>query len=225
MNRQADLLRKSLDAARRYSARQLIWSALLLAIVPSCRGQSFTCNPPKTNQIVCENSFPGTPESQWMIVGSGDPTIQGFATSISVNRGETVHFKIKTNARAYTLDIYRMGYYQGNGARYLTTISPTASLPQTQPACLTDTATGLIDCGNWAESAAWTVPANATSGIYFAEMTRQDTGGGSQIFFIVRSDSSNSAILFQTSDTTWQAYNPYGGNNLYSANNQVGRAY
>ena len=29
-------------------------------------------------------------------------------------------------------------------------------------------ATGLVDCGNWAESARWTVPADAVSGIYFA---------------------------------------------------------
>ena len=204
------------------------FSAACLVVVACAGGlcaQTFTCVPPSANQTVCENSFPGTPESQWMIVGSGDPTIQGFATSMSVNQGETVHFKIKTNARAYTLDIYRVGYYQGNGARYLTTISPSAHLPQSQPACLTDSTTGLIDCGNWAESASWTVPAGATSGLYFAEMTRQDTGGGSQILFVVRADSSTSAILFQTSDMTAQAYNPYGGNNLYSANTAAGYAY
>ena len=27
--------------------------------------------------------------------------------------------------------------------------------------------------------------------------------------------SSHSDLLFQTSDTTWQAYNQYGGNSLY----------
>ena len=36
---------------------------------------------------------------------------------------------------------------------------PTATLPQTQPACLSDTQpTGLVDCGNWAVSASWAVP-------------------------------------------------------------------
>ena len=33
----------------------------------------------------------------------------------------------------------------------------------------------------------------------------------SHIYFVVRHDESHSDILFQTSDTTWQAYNPYGG--------------
>src|SRR5664279_1687690 len=84
------------------------------------------------------------------------------------------NFKVKTPARSYTVGIYRMGYYQGNGARLITTVTPTATLPQTQPACLSNATTGLIDCGNWAESAKWTVPLGAVSGIYFAKLTRTD---------------------------------------------------
>ena len=108
-----------------------------------------------------------------------------------------------------------MGYYAGNGARYITTITPSASLPQSQPACATDAATGLVDCGNWAVSASWTVPLTSTSGIYFAKVIRNDTSGASHIFFIVRDDASSSKLVFQTSDTTWQAYNRYGGHSLY----------
>ena len=98
----------------------------------------------------------------------------------------------------------------------IATINPSAALPQTQPACLSEPATGLVDCGNWAESASWTVPADATSGIYFARLTRTDTGGASHVVFIVRDDAGSSDLLFQTSDTTWQAYNRYGGNSLYT---------
>jgi len=176
------------------------------------------------NQIETENCLPGTPASTWDISGAGDPSIQGFATDISVNVGEMVRFKIDTNATSYTLDIYRMGYYGGMGARKVATVLPSAPLPQNQPNCLTEASTGLIDCGNWAESASWTVPANATSGIYFALATRTDTGGASHIFFIVRNDAGQSDILFQTSDTTWQAYNRYGGNSLY-VGSPDGRAY
>ena len=39
---------------------------------------------------------------------------------------------------AYSIKIYRLGYYQGDGARLITTINPSASLPQNQPACATD---------------------------------------------------------------------------------------
>src|SRR5262249_42438055 len=133
------------------------------------------------NAIVTENQLPGTPKSTWDITGSGDASIQGFATDISVNKGTTVHFKIDTNAAAYTIQIFRLGYYQGNGARLVGTGAVTAPLPQNQPDPLADSATGLVDCGNWAESAHWDVPANAVSGIYIARLRRNDTGGASHI--------------------------------------------
>ena len=145
------------------------------------------------NAIVTENALAGSPASEWDVGGAGDLTIQGFATDISVNKGATVRFKIKTDAAAYTVQVYRLGYYQGNGARLVGAGVVTATLPQTQPADLYDPATGLTDCGNWAESAHWDVPANAVSGIYIAKLTRTDTQGASHVAFIVRDDASTSA--------------------------------
>jgi len=185
---------------------------------PPLPASAAPCDPPPLgNPIVCENQQPGQPSSEWDIPAhdQGDPSIQGFATDISVNKGQTVSFKINTPATAYTIDIYRMGYYGGSGARRQATISPSVSLPQSQPACLTQPSVGLIDCGNWAVSAQWTVPSTAVSGIYFAKLQRTDTGGVSHIIFIVRDDASSAPMLFQTSDSTWQAYNSYGGTSLY----------
>ena len=156
----------------------------------------------------------------------GSSTIQGFATDISVNVGETVHFKIKTPARSYRLDIYRMGYYQG--LRRTTDHGKPesiATLPANATGVRRTGSTGLIDCGNWAVSASWAVPSTAVSGIYFAKLTRTDgTTGTSHIVFVVRNDASHSDLLFQTSDTTWQAYNDWGGNSLY-VGSPAGRAY
>jgi hypothetical protein len=176
-------------------------------------------NPPVFGtDIVSENALPGNPASEWELpsANAGDLSIQGYATDISYNRGTTARFKINTNASAYTIKIYRLGYYQGNGARYIADATVTATLPQTQPNCLTESATGLVDCGNWAESATWNIPSNAVSGIYIAKLTRTDTQGSSHIAFIVRNDASTSDLFFQTSDATWQAYNGYGGNSLYT---------
>ncbi len=181
------------------------------------------CGSP-ANAIVAENCLAGVPKSEWDIDGVGDYSIQGFATNISVNRGSTVSFKVQTDAPAYRFDIYRMGYYGGMGARKVASVLPTAELPQSQPSCLNDVATGLIDCGNWSVSGSWSVPADAVSGIYFAKLVRTDTGGASHIIFVVRNDGSTSDLLFQTSDTTWHAYNRYGGNSLYSGS-PAGRAY
>ena len=135
----------------------------------------------------------------WSISGIGDSTIQGFAAAISVNVRQTINFKVKTSATNYRIAIYRIGYYQGNGARLITSFQPSAPLPQNQPACVIDPSVNLVDCGSWAISASWTVPSTATSGIYFALLTRADNGGRSQIHFIVRNDSSHSAILFSNS--------------------------
>jgi fibronectin type 3 domain-containing protein len=201
----------------------LVATAIFLAFVLDVSGATDPCGP-GANEVSCENAKPGNPPSEWDIVGMGDPSIQGFATEFSVNHGETVDFKVKTDAAAYRLDVYRMGWYGGNGARKIATVTPSATLPQSQPACLTDASTGLVDCGNWATSASWAVPATAVSGIYFARLVRTDTGGDSHVFFIVRDDEGASELLFQTSDTTWQAYNRYGGNSLY-VGSPASRAY
>jgi hypothetical protein len=175
-----------------------------------------------SNPIVCENQLQGNPESEWDISGAGDSSLQGFATDISVNKGETVNFKVNTTAAAFKIDIYRLGYYGGLGARKIASLGTFAG--QQQDPCLTSASTGLVDCGNWFESASWSVPPTAVSGIYIARLVRSDTGGASHIVFIVRDDVTPADILFQTSDTTWQAYNQYGGNSLY-VGSPAGRAY
>ena len=177
-----------------------------------------------SNPIVCENSKPGTDPSVWDITGAGDSSIQGFATDISVNVGGTIGFKIDTAASAYTIDIYRTGWYGGLGARKIASVTPSATLPQTQPQCISDATTELYDCGNWAISATWTVPTTAVSGVYIAKLTDPKLDDSSQITFIVRDDSSHSDIVMQTSDTSWQAYNTYGGADFYQGGAN-GRAY
>ena len=73
-------------------------------------------------------------------------------------------------------------------------------------------------------SATWTVPGDAVSGIYIAKLVREDgTAGSSHMVFVVRDDDGRSDLLFQTSDTTWQAYNQYGGSSLYTGAPGAGR--
>ncbi|UZX05187.1 DUF4082 domain-containing protein [Arthrobacter sp. CDRTa11] len=198
----------------------LIVSTLSVAADPSLLAPARAagpCDAPVVSKVACENTQPGSPASEWQVAGAGNSTIQGYATSMSVNVGQTVTFKVKTTASAYRIDIYRLGYYQGLGARKVApNILPSVPLPQAQPNCATFPATGLIDCGNWAVSASWPVPASAVSGVYLARLVRTDNSAASVIPFVVRDDAAKSDMLFQTSDSTWQAYNTYGGNSLYS---------
>ena len=79
------------------------------------------------NEIEAENCLPGTSPGIWDIPGAGRLRIQGYATDISVNLGQRVNFKVNTIASDYRLDIYRMGYYGGLGARKVTTVQPSVA--------------------------------------------------------------------------------------------------
>ncbi|WP_247477940.1 DUF4082 domain-containing protein [Bradyrhizobium sp. CW9] len=170
-----------------------------------------------SNKIVTENQKAGTAKSIWAIHGSianqGDSQIEGFATQISTNAGQTVSFKIDTASSGYTLDIYRLGYYGGNGARLITSMHHTGAANQPEP--LFNDPTNTVDAGNWSVTDSWTVPATSVSGVYFAKVTTDTGNFQNMIPFIVRNDGTVSDVLFQTSDQTWEAYNPWGGYNLY----------
>ncbi|MGE0025278.1 MAG: N,N-dimethylformamidase beta subunit family domain-containing protein, partial [Hyphomicrobium sp.] len=181
-----------------------------------------------TNAIVQENEL-RTSTAEWTSLGmsaGGEPRdvwdaaasnqIEGFATDISVNHGDRIDFKININAAIgadvpYHIEVYRLGYYGGDGARLVHTSGPLVG--GGQPEAIFDPATGMVDAGNWAVSTGWDVPADATSGVYLVKLVRDDTGDTNQIPFIVRNDESPSDIVLQTSDTTWHAYNGWAGNN------------
>ncbi len=176
--------------------------------------------------VANENALPGNPSSEWD--SFEDDSIEGFATDISVNAGQTINFKVKTSSNNWRVRIYRMGWYGGLGARKVADIAPSVALPQNQPNPFVQTSTGLVDCGNWAVSASWAVPANAVSGVYVANFDRLDTGVGNRTLFVVRNDGRAADIMLQTSDTTMHAYNRWGGASLYWSEPQVapaGRAY
>jgi hypothetical protein len=203
--------------ARRLSVLCLTVAAALCAwaAVPAV-SQAAPCTPPVTNEIACENTKPGADPETWQIHLAGDDSIQGFATSMSVNKGQTISFKIKAPSTSYTIDILRLGYYGGDGARRVDSgLTPTGP-SNAGVACQHQASTGLIDCGNWAVSRSWTVPSTAVSGVYIAHLKRNGGLGESHIPFVVRDDTGNSDIVVQTSDATWQAYNTYGGNSLYT---------
>jgi hypothetical protein len=100
-----------------------------------------------TSVIGCENTLAGDPSSDWQEAGAGDSTLQGFATSMSVNVGQTVSFKVKSTASAYHIDILRLGYYQAAA---------------TVPGALTNM---VATAGNGSATVNWTAPSNGGSAI------------------------------------------------------------
>ena len=179
-----------------------------------------------SNEIVLENQKQGNPESEWGLANGPSSSIEGFTADISADVGGAVQFKINTDSTHYRLDIYRLGYYDGDGARLVGSIDHNGAV--NQPAPIVNLTTGTVDAGNWGVTDTWNVPTDAVSGVYIAKLVREDgTQGENQIPFIVRDDGSHSDIVFQTSDTTWQAYNDWGGASLYTdtLGNGASRAY
>jgi methionine-rich copper-binding protein CopC len=186
-----------------------------ISVARTASAKAATC----ANPVACENALPGTPQSTWDVGAGEGSTIQGFADPFSVNVSQSINFKIQSPATAYKIDIYRMGYYGGDGARLEASITPNITVSQKQPACNTNTATGLVDCGNWGVSATWSVPATAVSGVYFAHIYRTDQTNNpdeNQIPFVVTNKASTSNIVYMTTDETWEAYNDWGGYSLYT---------
>ena len=168
-------------------------AAAFLVALPAPKSVAAPCDAPVTNEIACENTKPGNPESEWDISGAGSASIQGFATDISVNQGATVGFKVKTDAAALPprhlpdglLRRRRAPARSPRSTRRRPRPDP-ADLPdQTPPPASSTAATGP-------RRASWAVPATAVSGIYFAQPGATDTGGASHIIFVVRDDASTS---------------------------------
>src|SRR4051794_19977975 len=107
------------SASRRLRAMLVVAGLLAALLTPVVVARAVAATDPCAvpTSVACENTKPGNPSSQWDVSGSGTAAIQGFATQMSVNLGETESFKVKTVAKSYRLDIYRMGYYGGGRGR------------------------------------------------------------------------------------------------------------
>src|SRR5438552_6142608 len=185
-------------------------------LVSSAHGQA-------SNAIVIENQQPGT--TQWRAnfgstASDAGGQIKGYASATSVNKGENITFYVSVNpAQTYTIDVYRMGWYQGLGGRLVQHIGPLNGA--LQPACPTDATTGMIEC-QWASAYTLATQSSWTSGIYLALLTNAQKFQN-YIVFAVRDDSRVAALLYQQPVTTYQAYNNYPddnttGKSLYAFN-------
>lgn len=170
--------------------------------------------------VAAENALTGTPRATWDLPTTdlgGIATLQGFCDGFTANRDETANFKIaQSDGAGWSAEVFRLGYYGGNGARSYGTLAPSGAQltsSQSQPAPLdADASTTKLsaDCSNWATTLTWTPPSWAPSGMYVLRLNR--TGGGaSHVMFILRDDARTADLMVMPSDSTWNAYNAFGG--------------
>lgn len=156
-----------------------------------------------------ENAKPGARD--WMLTNTRiDPAtkyrcpwIEGYCSRTSVKAGQTISFHVSTNPSSpFRIDLYRMGYYGGAGARKITSFGPFPGRVQPDPEI---GPRRLREC-KWEPCVSFSVPADWPSGVYLGKLTAEREGLQSYIVFIVR-DNRPADFIFQCSDTTWQAYN------------------
>lgn len=157
-----------------------------------------------------ENAKPGT--SDWRLNGpSGPGQMEGFAGAVSATAGDTVDFYVSTKASTFHLEAYRMGFYAGLGARL---VFKSVELPGgLQGAAKVAPKTNMVEAP-WHASARVSIDAQWVPGVYLVKLV----GNGNQQYYVpltIRDDASHAAYLVQNSVTTWQAYNVWGGYDLY----------
>ena len=190
----------------------LVLTGALLAATIAPAGASAAVACPNSNPIVNENNCMGSGTSAWQLQNYSD-NIGGFSTNTSYNIGSSVDLKIGTNlsgTQKINLNVYRIGWYGGAGAR-LTYTNSGITINNSYTCNPMDPTTGEVSCSNW--NVTTTIPASAfpVTGIYEAQFT--DPGSGNienYVLLPIRNDSANSPILYVLPDATYQAYNTWG---------------
>ena len=167
----------------------------------------------------------GAPKPEW---GLTDPAmnheIEGFASRTAVEAGDSITFFVSTSVRTdYTLEIYRLGWYNGAGADRV--YGPVTLRGTKQRTPDPDPVTGMVEC-DWSPALEIRTRSGQSewkTGLYVVKLSTIVNGMQSYMRFVVTDDRWHD-LLFQSSVTTDQAYNPWGGKSLYNFNSDGGQA-
>lgn len=161
--------------------------------------------------IIAQNRLPGT--TSWRI--SAAPAkgyIDGFASTTYASAGQQVGLYISTTAAQYRVFAYRMGYYQGNGARLVWTSPEEAG--HVQPRCPVTPGINMVSCDNWSRSVTVTITPSFMQGDYLFKLV----GTGNQQSYIqltVWDPASRATYLVMSHSMTEEGWNAYGGYSYY----------
>jgi len=169
----------------------------------------------RSDLIKRENAKPGTRD--WLltktrqlpgkinkILNNGRcPWIEGYCSANSVRAGEKLQVMVSTNPESnFKLEIFRTGYYNGDGARLVRTFESLKGTTQPDP----PVGENYVRECQWEPSVEFEIPKDWLSGVYLGKLTARKSGIQSYVIFVVRDDRPCD-LLFQTSDLTWSAYN------------------
>jgi len=201
----------------RYSRRTFIGIAVGAAAIPAVTAACQGAGPPAAARpsrsrrgTVQENSQSGDPHWDIRHVGGPD-AIMGYAGQASVLPGEPITLYASTTSRSFTVSAFRMGWYRGDLARLVWRSRTVPGHRQRRPDLIKPTNTVQARWGPSLSIATHDWP----EGSYLLRMDSED---GPQRFVpvTVRSASAAGKIVIKNAVETWQAYNTWGGYDLYN---------
>ena len=215
-------LSRTVARAREWGGRLSIGpaavAAALVFFAPAAMGTPAGVD--TTGLVAVENARPGSKDWQ-LSRPATNREIEGYASAASVRPGQTLDIHVSTTSQSFDIEIFRLGWYAGLGARK---ISGAKNLPGGRRATPQPRSEdGLVEC-RWPLSYSLQVGNDWVSGVYLARLTAGGSGRQSFVPFVVREGSTGrrAPLLFQCSVTTWQAYNNWGGKSLYDFNSAGG---
>jgi N,N-dimethylformamidase beta subunit-like, C-terminal len=162
-----------------------------------------------SRKAVPENSLAGDPHWEARHLGAQN-AIEGYAGKASVLTGETLPLFVSTTSRGFTATAYRLGWYQGHGARRLWRSGTVRGGAQKTAAVTPATNTVTTD---W--DPVLHVPTDDwPPGAYLLKLDAE-SGAQRYVPVTVRSPSCAGKVVLKSCVQTWQAYNMWGGYDLY----------
>jgi hypothetical protein len=165
----------------------------------------------RSSAIAAENARRGT--LAWRIAPGTSPTaIEGFANLTYAAVGSTVRFYVTTDAPTFRATAYRMGWYQGLGARQIWTSPVERGAAQSE--CPLDAATNTVGCDNWRVSFVMKVTPSFAPGDYLIKLVAGPREA-SYVPLTVWDPTSTAAYVIMNRSLVEQGWNTYGGYSFY----------
>ncbi len=203
----------------------IIVSTILASSAIFSKPNASSNDPAQSGSLIAqENTHQGT--TSWLIPPDNVATtqIQAYASALSVLPGQTLAFyvSVRQAGAPYSIDVYRLGWYGGAGGRLMFSTrldgqaqgyyNPDGHALLKCPSCYFDPKTKLVEA-RWQPSFKLSIPASWITGVYLAKFT-DSSNKQTYVTFDVRG-SQHSTYVAVTSDTTYAAYNDWGGYSLY----------
>jgi hypothetical protein len=167
-------------------------------------------NGPEGKWVIDENERPGT--TVWQITTPQTATgIMGYANLVQAQVGQRVTLYVSTQAPTFQIQAFRMGYYQGKGAR-LVWHSKTLK-GHAQPPCPVTPGINMVQC-SWPASLSIAITTRWVQGEYLLKLVGSQ-GQESYVPLTIWDPASQATYVIMDGVLTTQVFNPYGGYDLY----------